>query len=398
MGRDLTIETVTPGELSPDELDLWAGFVRDDARYASPYFHPRFTQIAGEVAPGAAVAILHQGGDIVGFLPHQRRGGTAQPIGAPLNDYHAAIVRSGFDVALSEASDLLGATSLSVNGWTGPAGDVDEVLIRRTLQADLSDGWDAYDAVQRGAFHKYFRDKDRSRRSLERDLGEIVVTIDGRDMGLLDRLIALKSDQYRRSRRHDIFACGWTADLLKALLTDQTPGFGARLAVLEAGGEPVAFEYGLRSGERYHFWMPAYEARAARYSPGILLSMYTMRQASAQGLKVFDYGFEGEAYKKHFCNRSEQVLEGVVRRAGRAGAMAAAFSMAGADAALDAGTAFARADLALSVRRRWAAIDACETTTMGRARGLASAAGAILNKTRGGPQAVSALVALLTLY
>lgn len=397
LGRDLTIETVTPAELSPDELDLWASFVAADPRFASPYFHPRFTQIAGEVAPGAAVSILHRRGRVVGFFPHQRRGGAAQPIGAPLNDYHAVITEPGLDVPLEALPDLIGAASLGVTGWSGPGATGEGVIARRTLQADLSDGWTVYDAGRRAEWHKYFKDKDRARRSLERDHGEVQARLDGRDPALLDRLIALKSDQYRRSRLHDIFACGWTADLLRALLADtQVEGFGARLAVLEAGGEPVAFEYGLHAGAHYHFWFPAYEASVARYSPGILLSLETMRQGAAEGFKVFDYGFEGEPYKKYFCNRSQAVLEGVAHRQGFAGAMAAAFSMAGADAALAAGERFASAGLGLSVRRRWASIDACETTVAGRARGIASAAAAAINKTR--PQsAVSALGAMLIL-
>lgn len=382
MGRDPTIETVTPAELSPDELALWTRFVRADARFASPYFHPQFSRIAGEVAPGAAVSILHDRGEVVGFFPHQRRGGAAQPIGAPLNDYHAVITAPGFEMPLERVPDLIGAASLNVNGWLGGGATGEGVIARRTLQADLSAGWDAYNAGRRAAFGKFFKDKDRARRSLERDHGQVTARTDGGDPALLERLIALKSDQYRRSRRHDIFACGWTADLLRALLAADVPGFGARLAVLEVGGAPMAMEYGLHAGAHYHFWFPAYEAAVARYSPGILLSLDTMRQGAAEGFEVFDYGFEGEPYKKYFCDRSQTVLEGVAHRSGFAGAMTAAFAMAGADGALAAGERLANAGVALSVRRRWAAIDACETTVMGRARGIAAAAAAALNKTR----------------
>jgi len=382
LGRDPTIETVTPAELSPDELALWTRFVRADARFASPYFHPQFSRIAGEVAPGAAVSILHDRGEVVGFFPHQRRGGAAQPIGAPLNDYHAVITAPGFEMPLERVPDLIGAASLNVNGWLGGGATGEGVIARRTLQADLSAGWDAYNAGRRAAFGKFFKDKERARRSLERDHGQVTARTDGGDPALLERLIALKSDQYRRSRRHDIFACGWTADLLRALLAADVPGFGARLAVLEVGGAPMAMEYGLHAGAHYHFWFPAYEAAVARYSPGILLSLDTMRQGAAEGFDVFDYGFEGEPYKKYFCDRSQTVLEGVAHRSGFAGAMTAAFAMAGADGALAAGERLANAGVALSVRRRWAAIDACETTVMGRARGIAAAAAAALNKTR----------------
>lgn len=393
MGRDLTIETVKPAELSPDERGLWAGFVRADARYASPYFHPEFTRIAGEAAPGAAVAILHRAGQIVGFFPHQRRGGAAQPIGAPLNDYHAVITAPGVEIPLERAPGLIGAASLNVNGWTG-GGRGEGFMARTTLQVDLSDGWDAYAAERRAAFGKYFKDKERARRSLERDMGPAVIRTDSRDLAVLDRLIALKSEQYRRSRRHDIFACGWTADLLRALLAADASDFGARLAVLEVDGAPMAMEYSLYAGRHYHFWLPAYEAAVARYSPGILLSLGTMEQGAAEGFAVFDYGFEGEPYKKYFCNRRQTVLEGVAHRAGFADAVTAAFAMAGAEGALAAGERLASAGMALSVRRRWAAIDACETTVMGRARGIAAAAAAALNKSRA-PTAVSALAAMM---
>ena len=379
MGRDLTIETMTPAELSPDELALWRDIVAADARYASPYFHPRFTQVAGEVAPGARVAILHRGGEIAGFFPHQRRGGTIQPIAAPLTDYHGIIARPGVEPLLEALPDLLGGGALAVNGWVG-ADEPRGLIAGRTLQADLSRGWAAYDASRREAHRKYFKDKDRARRSLERDVGEVRVTLDGRDPARLDRLITLKREQYRASGRHDIFACGWTADLLHALLLVDEPGFGGRLAVLEAGGEPIAYEYGLAAGDHYHFWIPAYEAATARYSPGILLSLETMRQGADLGFTSFDYGFEGEAYKKYFCDRSRTVLEGVVHRAGGSEALAG----------------LGRHRLALSVRRRWAAIDACETTLAGRARGVATAASIAIGRTRA-PQIAGGLTALLVL-
>jgi len=380
LGRDLTIDTVTPAELTPDELAVWRGIVAADDRYASPYFDPDFTRVAGEVAPGAAVAVLHRGGDLVGFFPHQRRGEAIQPIGAPLNDYHGVIARPGAAPLLEALPALLGAPSVSVNAWVGPSSGTG-MITGRTLQADLTQGWAAYDAGRRAAHRKYFKDKDRARRSFERDHGEIVVNTDSRDRAGLDRLISLKRAQYRDSGRHDIFACGWTADLLRALHAADAPGFGARIAVLEAGGEPVAYEVGLHAGDRYHFWIPAYEAHVSRYSPGILLSLETMREGAEQGFSVFDYGFEGEPYKKYFCDREETVLEGVVRREGRRDVFTGALAVS---------------RLALSVRRRWAAIDACETTTLGRARGVASAAGSALQRARA-PQVAAGVATLIVL-
>ncbi|MBL7537604.1 GNAT family N-acetyltransferase, partial [Escherichia coli] len=82
--------------------------------------------------------------------------------------------------------------------------------------------------------------KERARRSLAAELGETQVRRNVRDPLLLDHLIDLKAAQSRRSGLHDIFACGWTRDLLHALMMDQRPDFGASLAVMTAGDKRVA--------------------------------------------------------------------------------------------------------------------------------------------------------------
>ena len=382
MGRGLTAEIIEVGELSASERDRWLAWIAADPALASPYFHPDFAVVAAEVAPGARLAVLHRDGQVAGFFPHQWRGGAVQPLGAPLNDYHGVVTAPGERIALEQLAGLMGARSLSVTGWTGPAAEADTLTASRTLQADLRAGWDAYMADRRARFGKFFKDKERVRRGLERDLGPVTVEIDSRDPAHLERLINLKQDQYRRSLRHDIFDCGWTADLLRALVAAEGP-LRARLAVLSAGAEPLAYELGLAAGGHYHFWFPAYEARAARYSPGMLLSMDTMQAASAEGFGIFDFGFEGEAYKKYFCDLSQQVLEGVSLRPGLVRAVASA-------ARPDAG-------LALSVRRRWATIDACETTTIGRVKAVGAAASAMLSRSRPPNAAGAVMLAALCL-
>jgi CelD/BcsL family acetyltransferase involved in cellulose biosynthesis len=194
-----------------------------------------------------------------------------------------------------------------------------------------------------------------------------------RDPALLDWLIDLKRDQYRRTSRHDIFACGWTADLLHALLTEDRDGFGASMAGLWAGDRLTAVEYSLHSGDQYHFWFPGYDPALARCSPGILLSMDTMRLASQLGYRTFDFGFEGEHYKKYFCNGARTVREAVVLKPG----LGATVSEAAVGVLGGRGRR-----LRTSVRRRWAAIEACETTQGARFKGAVQAAGAALAKAR----------------
>jgi CelD/BcsL family acetyltransferase involved in cellulose biosynthesis len=374
LGRQLSVEIIGTDALTSAERALWLEWVAADPAYESPFFHPDFTAIAGEVAPGARLSVLHQGGDVVGFLPHQRRGGAAQPLGAPMNDYHAVIAKPGLDFELDEAAALTGARSFTATGWAGPAMDGEGRTAARTLLADVSAGWDSYYTARKAAFGKFLRDKERARRSMERDFGPLRFEARATDLSHFERLIVLKQDQYRRTRRHDIFACGWTVELLRALLTHKDPAFGARLAVLYAGDKPMAYEIGLRGGSHYHFWVPAYEAEGAKFSPGMLLSMDTMQALSGEGVALFDFGFEGEAYKKYFCDAERRVWEGAVIEDGLMKAMAGDSS------------------LAQSVRRRWAVIDACETTTLGRVRALGAAASAMATRVRP-PPAASALLA-----
>ncbi|MFN3670235.1 MAG: GNAT family N-acetyltransferase [Brevundimonas sp.] len=371
----LKLDVLSLDALGEADWAEWRAMLAANPALASPYFRPEFARIAGRASPRAAVAVFSRGGQTVGFFPHQRRGAAVQPLAAPMNDYHGIIARPGMAPSLEEVAAALGAARLNLTAWVGPT---DRGEDRRTVQVELGEGgYDGWYAERRTTHGKFFKDKERARRSMEAELGPLRVERGLRDPALLDWLIALKRDQYRRTGRHDIFACGWTADLLHALLREEADGFGASMAGLWAGDRLTAVEYSLHAGDQYHFWFPGYEPSLARCSPGILLSMDTMRLAADAGYRTFDFGFEGEHYKKYFCNGSKMVREAVVLRPGLGATMSqaavGALNLAGRD----------KGDrLRASVRRRWAAIEACETTPGARMRGAVQAAGAALAKVR----------------
>ena len=374
MTGTLEVEIIRPEALTPADETLWRAMLAADPVLASPYFRPEFTRVAGAISPDAALAVFKRDGETVGFFPYQKRGGAIQPLGAPMNDYHGVVAFPGQAPDLETVARLLDAPRLRVSAWVGEAGSTEE---RQTLMVSMPDeGFDAWYAERRSTWGKYFKDKERARRSLEAEQGAITVERNLRDPVLLDQLIALKRDQYKRTGRHDIFDCGWTAELLHALLkTEGEDDFGASMAAMYAGGKLVAVEYSLHAGGRYHFWFPVYEPALARCSPGILLSMDTMRLASEMGYRVFDFGFGGEGYKKYFCNAVQTVREAVVMRPG----LSSGISNAAVGLLNAAGKR--RGDrLRTSVRRRWAAIEACETTSMDRLKGAVEAAQVALSK------------------
>ncbi len=372
MAETLQVEIVKATAMTDADVALWRAWSAASPDLTSPYFRWDYAEIASRVCPGAAIAVFHRGGATVGFFPHQRRGGAVQPLGAPMNDYHGVIAPVGSDISLEDVARLLKARTLNVPGWIG-WGEAGEA--RTTVQVAMpNEGYDGWYAERRSTFAKYFKDKERARRSLENELGPVRVERALRDPALLDHLIALKAAQYRRSGLHDIFACGWTRDLLHALMRDPRPDFGASMAAMHAGDKLVAVEFSLHAGQHYHFWFPVYEPTLARCSPGILLSMETMRLAGAEGFRVFDFGFEGEGYKKYFVNARQTVREAVVLRPGLTQALGDA-----AAGVLDRAGGRGEA-LRASLRRRWSTIEACEPTPAGRLRGAAVAARAAVGK------------------
>ena len=371
----LKVEIVGIDALGEADWADWRAMLAANPALVSPYFRPEFTQVAGRVSPRAAVAVFTRRGRTVGFFPHQRRGGAMQPLAAPMNDYHGIVSLPWKAPDLEEAAEALGAARLNLTAWVGPTALGED---RRTVQVELGDGgYDAWYAERRATHAKFFKDKEGARRSMEAELGPLRVERDLRDPAMLDWLIDLKRDQYRRTGRHDIFACGWTADLLHALLKEDRDGFGASLAALWAGDRLTAVEYSLHAGTQYHFWFPGYEPSLSRCSPGILLSMDTMRLAADHRYRTFDFGFEGEHYKKYFCNGFKPVREAVVLKPG----LGATMSQAAVGALNLAGRGRGE-QLRNSVRRRWAAIEACETTPAARMKGAVQAAGAALAKAR----------------
>lgn len=349
MQRDgVVVETVQVSELGTAERKLWRDFRAAVPALASPYFDLRFVEAAAEVAPGARMAIVREDGAVRGFLPFQQRGGLLQPLAAPLSDFHGLIAAPG--VALARLLPRLeGVRRARFSGLVG-AGEADlpGLSPRRAMAADLSEGFEAYLASRDARFLK---DKRRRRRSLERDHGPLTFAFERPTREQVDYVIARKRAQIARTHQYDVFACGWTADLVRRLAEVDDPDFGLRLAVLSAGGKLVAAELGLTSGGRYHLWFPIYDPAFARYSPGGLMTLDTLEAAAARGITRVDFGVDADAYKHDFADPAEIVFEGMIER--RMGARGRRMRTMGAS----------------KLARRLDRIVACEPSLVGQIRG-----------------------------
>lgn len=353
MSGQLAIQKLKPWELDAELRALWASFRAGDPAFASPYFDLRYVLAAAESAPGAQIAVISRGGQVEGFLPFQRRGRLIQPVAAPLTDYHGLLPRPGAAIDLREVLVQLGVRRFRFSGLAGAA-DGARGATRTAMAADLSQGLEAYLARRDASFLK---DKRRRARRLAEAHGPVSFSLAAPSDEVLDFVMRLKRAQLRRTGQHDIFASPWVGALLRRLAEPGEADFGLRAAELRVGGQVAAAELGLLSGDVYHLWFPVYEPRFARYSPGSLMTLETLRAAAGQGISLVDFGPAGERYKRDFADPHAQVLEGDVTVGGVVEKMRRT-----ADLAL-AGTPTLRRTLGAAgerVDRRWDRIAACE--------------------------------------
>ncbi len=311
--QDISITWVRPRELSGPDRELWRAWRAARPELDSPYFDIRYTLAAGEVAPHAAVAIVRRGGQRIAFLPLQRRAGRIQPLAAPLSDYHGVIAAPGETIALSDILRALGATRFRFTGLVGQTGGGEaNVAVRKRMAADLSGGFDAYLAARAKAGQGGFlKDKRRRLRALERDHGAVTFAFEPPSEELLDLVVRAKRRQMTQTGQVDVFSPAWTVELLRRLAS-RGGDFGVRFAVLRVGGHAIAAEAGLLAGSAYHLWFPVYDPEFAKYSPGVLNTLESLRALAERGVRTVDFGLDGEAYKAAFAEAWGDVLEGDV--------------------------------------------------------------------------------------
>ena len=375
MGETSDIEIIRPDALRPDDRGAWDALRASEPGLDHPYLDPRYALAAAKI-PGAAVAVFRRDGAAVGFFPFQRRGRLIQPLGAPLTDYHGVIAagREGLDPAT--VARRLGGV-LRVGGWMSPA-PVPGFIVRTRMATDVTGGRDALSARLEDRSHRFFKNMRRLRRGFEREHGEPVFTWDERDPAVLDWIIAHKREQYRRSRRHDVFACGWTADLLHTLLEGRAADFGLRVSSLRtAAGDLVAAEASLDDGRTLHLWFPTYDPAFARHGVGTLLTRLEMERAADAGYRTVDFGAGDEGYKTALAEPAGSVFEGVAE-----GPRSDLTRMAGR---LLAGGPAPLRRFELSLSRRFDIINACETRAADWWAGAAAAAAAAARKSLGAP-------------
>lgn len=312
----MNITPISARQLTELHLKAWAELLQSGTELDSPFFRPEFTQAVAAVRDGVEVAVLEEGGQIVGFLPFQRSPrNEGQPVGFPMNDFQGVIGDSIQFSPMQFVRDcglrvfdfdhiLSSQTSFSSHSW-------------RTAESpimDLSGGYDEYYARRANPRSREIKTTLRRMRKATREVGDIRFRLCNEAPSILAYVIDKKREQFRRTNTLDIFNHTWTEDLLKALLHYHTPHFSAVLSTLHIGDRLAAAHFGMRSNGVLHAWFPVFEHDLSRYSPGMIMWIKLAMEAQDLGITRVDLGKGDARYKTALMTRATTVSEGFVTR------------------------------------------------------------------------------------
>jgi CelD/BcsL family acetyltransferase involved in cellulose biosynthesis len=284
---------------------------------ANPFLSPEFAMAVGRYRPNSRVAVLTEGHFVAGFFPFERRRlGVGVPIGGWLSHCQGLIHAPG---AEWDPRELLQECRLSAWQFDNLIADQQpfkpyHAATGPSPMIDLTDGFAAYYAKLKARSPRFCRELARKTRKLGREAGELRIVADSRDGNVLRTLMAWKSDQYRRTGCVNRFELPWVAALLDVLLATRSDQLSGQLSVLCAGDQPVAAQFGLRTGNLLVGWFTAYDIGFGKYSPGLIHLKQMAEELAATGIHAIHMGKGARSFTQTLKSRDVAVAEGVATR------------------------------------------------------------------------------------
>lgn len=288
------IKVITADQLNEADLALWSQCLKQRPELWGPYFDARYFQAIAKIVPHAFIAKLYASDHLLGFFPFQKRGRVIQAYAAPLTDFQAIIATENVD--LSDLVHLLKARRFEFQGLITAFGKGENARPQKRMYADVSMDFDGYYNANYEKHKKVFRNIERCQRNLSKDYPDLVFSWERVAPQTLNWIVDCKRGQYRRSGLHDVFACGWTKNMLLALADQTCDDFGLMAGVYRLGERIVAVEVALKSGDSLHLWFPGYDPAFGRYGIGILMTLDILKTV-AGSVRYVDFGCGDEAYK-----------------------------------------------------------------------------------------------------
>lgn len=306
---------VRPNELGRHELDRWREYQSAELSWQTPFLTPAFALAMDAVCDRSRVVVVEDDSAVVGFLPIELRSRkVATAIGRKVNTRQGFVHRAGFEwswpellkaagLEVLELADLLGLQ------WHG----VHSLKTASAPVIDTDGGWSPY--LSRITKHKAIKTVLYKERKLHRDHPDVTFSsgaaIDHVD---LDRLIAWKSRQYRRSGWPDLFARRDVVALLRRLTEEPGEGLHCVGSSLRVDGRAIAADLSLATDTVFAGWFCSHDPEWARYSPGAIRTLRTIAAVFARGVQCIDLSRGDEHYKHTLKTGDRPVATGFVGR------------------------------------------------------------------------------------
>ncbi|MDR6981059.1 CelD/BcsL family acetyltransferase involved in cellulose biosynthesis [Streptomyces sp. 3330] len=308
-----------PQDLGEGERERWRALRAASALPRNPFMEPEFTDAAGLVRPRSRVAVVYEGREPVGFLPHERgRLGQGRALAYGVSDAQGAVLAPGIGLDAGQLMRACGLSSFAFDNLEAEQGLFTPHAAEEyaAYVIDVEKGYETYESVLRAQSPKFLKTTLAKQRRLGRQVGELRFVFDEREPAALRTLMAWKSAQYRRTGRRDRFAQEWITRLVRVLSETRAPECSGTLSVLYAGDRPIAAHFGLRSSTVLACWFPAYETEFAKFSPGLVLHLRMAESAAAEGIGLLDLGRGAAEYKDALKTGELPVYEGAWSRPG----------------------------------------------------------------------------------
>ena len=315
----VTVEVCRPKDLGRAEIERWSAFQAGDPALANPFLSAGFARSAGDARPDARVAVVLDGGQVVGFLAYSAaRAGLARSIAPGLCNAQALVCHPALDIPLAP---MLSAAGIRL--WTFdhlPAAQLLRLRPRpadlhgaadQTWVIDLGGSWAGYVAWARSERRRYIDWLERKRRALERRFHVELVVRRWDDEGVR-AMVRMKRDQCRRMGWYDLFADSWVRTLVESLPGHADEAFFPSVATLRVDGSIAAADVSLRSPSCYAGWLISYDRARAQLSPGALRWRYLLERLAGEGVARVDMGRGADEFKVRFATGTAPVVVGAI--------------------------------------------------------------------------------------
>lgn len=165
--------------------------------------------------------------------------------------------------------------------------------------------WAAFEATVSSRIGNLLPDSARRLKKMVRDLGPLRFELADPRPEPFERCIRWKSAQYRETGLTDMFADPLNVELFRELVKRGA----AVVTTLSAGETLLAVHLAGLADNRLYWWVPAYDPAWAKYSPGRLLLLESLKESQRRGHAEFDFLIGDEGYKWHFATHNRAIAE-----------------------------------------------------------------------------------------